>query len=327
VQSVSRILGKDASNYGRVRLGKDRSRSILIGDRKGNDYSQFHFGAGEASIIEMVTKIEDSADNSLILIEEIENGLHPLATKKMVEYLFDVAERKKSQVIFTTHSEYALSILPPKAIWACIDGVAYQGALNIESLRALTGNISKNRVIFVEDDFAKDLCGEVIRQHRGDYLQTIEIHKAGGYPYVVEVLKHHNDNPTIKTKAIAIIDGDNPPLSPPNEDILVLPNGSPESVVYSFIEKNAEEIASLIQQRCQCPSVSQDRIVEHIRGVHLDTTDHHLYFAKLGDRLGFISELVVRRGLCSIYVEKCEAQFSDLLSGLDNRLGFTPPQN
>jgi predicted ATPase len=141
---VSRILGKDARHYQRVSLRSDLSKSILVGMHDSNDYSQFHFGAGEASIIEMVSRIEGAADNSLILIEEIENGLHPLATKKMVEYLFDVAKRKKAQIIFTTHSEYALDVLPPKAIWACIDGNAYQGKLTIESLRALTGAVSKS---------------------------------------------------------------------------------------------------------------------------------------------------------------------------------------
>ena len=52
----------------------------------------------------MVAEIEASPDSSLILIEEIENGLHPVATRRMVEYLIDVAERKKAQAIFTTTS-------------------------------------------------------------------------------------------------------------------------------------------------------------------------------------------------------------------------------
>jgi AAA15 family ATPase/GTPase len=73
----------------------------------------------------MVSKIEEAGDNALILIEEIENGIHPLATEKMVEYLIDVANRKKSQLIFTIRSEYGLNVLPPHAIWACIDGRGY----------------------------------------------------------------------------------------------------------------------------------------------------------------------------------------------------------
>ena len=55
----------------------------------------------------MILGIENAVPQSLVLIEEIENGLHPLATERLVEYLLDVADRKSIQVIFTTHSEYA----------------------------------------------------------------------------------------------------------------------------------------------------------------------------------------------------------------------------
>lgn len=317
---IGRILGKDASGYQRIRLKSDPSKSILVGMKNKNDYSQFHFGAGEASIIDMVIKIEEAQDNALILIEEIENGLHPLATRKMVEYIFDVALRKKCQIIFTTHSEYALDVLPPKAIWGCIDGVAYQGKLTIESLRALTGNVSKDRAIFVEDAFAADLCSEIVRQYAPDLLDRVEIHKAGGFPYVVEVLKHHNANPTITGKAVAVIDGDNPPLLEENEYVLELPDGAPEAVVFGYILENAENVAALVQQRCQCPSVPQDKIVQSIKSVAIDTTDHHLYFAKLGDKLGFISEIIVRRGLCSIYVQNSKEELKNLVSGLKDKL-------
>lgn len=318
--TIGRILGKDASGYQRISLKDDPGKSILVGMKRLNDYSQFHFGAGEASIIEMVVKLEEAHDNALILIEEIENGLHPLATRKMVEYLFDVAKRKKAQIIFTTHSEYALEVLPPKAIWACIDGSAYQGKLTIESLRALIGTVAKDRAVFVEDDFAKDLCSEIVRQYAPELLDRVEIHKAGGFPYVVEVLRHHNGNPTLRNKAVAVIDGDNPPLSEPNDFVLELPEGAPEAVVFGYVLENIDTVASLVQQRCQCPAVSQDRIAEAIRQVARDTTDHHLYFAKLGDKLGFISEIIIRRGLCSIYVQNAATDLAPLVSALQDKL-------
>lgn len=320
ISHVSRILNKDAKNYERVYLKSDPSKSILVGMRQENDYSQFHFGAGEASIIEMVSRIEEAKDNSLILIEEIENGLHPLATRKMVEYLFDVAKRKKAQIVFTTHSEYALDVLPPKAIWACIDGTAYQGKLTIESLRALNGTASKNAAIFVEDDFAKDLVEEMLRQYARDIFDQVEVHKAGGFPFVVEVLKHHHTNPTVTARAVAVIDGDNPPLLEQNEDVIALPDGTPESIVFGYISDNAEDMSALIQQRCQCPFLSQDKIVSYIRSVNYDTTDPHLYFSKLGEKFGFISEIIVRRGLCSIYVQNHESFLRERIDKIRARL-------
>lgn len=322
VAYVSRILGKDAKSYERVVLKNDKSKSILVGMRGANDYSQFHFGAGEASIIEMVSRIEGADDNSLILIEEIENGLHPLATEKMVEYLIDVAKRKSAQIVFTTHSEYALTVLPPKAIWACIEGVAYQGKLTIESLRALTGKVAKDAAIFVEDDFAKDLVEEMFRQYALDIFERVQVHKAGGYPYVVNVLDYHIKNPTTSHPATAIIDGDNPPLDKPNEAVFELPKGAPEVVVFGYIRQTAEANSALIKQRCQCPAISQSDLVRAIETVAIDTTDHHLYFSKLGDSLGFISELIVRRGLISIYVEQNEASLKPIVAAVRDRLKF-----
>jgi hypothetical protein len=215
-------------------------------------------------------------------------------------------------------------VLPPHAIWACIDGQAYQGKLSIESRRALTGNIKKAFAIFVEDEFAKDLVTEIRRQHDLNIFQFAEFHKVSGYPYVIEVLNHHNRNPAAEKKAIAIIDRDNLPLSEANDNVFRLPDGAPESLVFEYIFKNAESVAALVQQCCECPTVSQDKVVEAIKKVKLDKTDHHRYFSKLGNELGFISELIVRRALCSICVENCRPVLADLVKGVSSRLEHCP---
>jgi AAA15 family ATPase/GTPase len=151
---VARILGKDVSKF---QLAQISSLQTFYSGGDGQiSYSEFHFGAGESSVIRMVSQIEAAPKNTLVLIEEIENGLHPVATRGMVEYLIDVARRKSIQAIFTTHSEDALDPLPDEAIWSSIDGKARQGRVSIEALRAITGRIDERMAIFVEDNFAKD---------------------------------------------------------------------------------------------------------------------------------------------------------------------------
>lgn len=118
---VAKILGKPIEGYNRLSVDKAGRVTLFAGTTaKGEQYSEFHFGAGEASIIRIVSEIERAENDSLILIEEIENGLHPVATRRVVEYLVDVARRKSCQVIFTTHSNDALAPLPARAIWAPI---------------------------------------------------------------------------------------------------------------------------------------------------------------------------------------------------------------
>jgi AAA domain, putative AbiEii toxin, Type IV TA system/AAA domain len=301
-KAAGRILGKDLTNFKVAKLMKADEVYLLVGYQKASDYSQFHFGAGEASIIEMVSKIEAADNEALILIEEIENGLHPLATERMVEYLIDAATRKRLQVIFTTHSEYALRKLPPKAIWACVDGEAYQGRLSIESLRAMMGNAEKDRVVFVEDDFAKDWVEDILRQHVAGGLEAAEIHAAGGYPYLIDVTTHHNKNPAISKQAVAVVDGDTPITE--SKEILRLPGGVPENEVFGFVSGRVEELSGLIQQRCQCPNLGQDAIVKSVKMAEIDSADPHFLFRTLGERLGFLSEIIVRRAFISIYNEK-----------------------
>lgn len=131
-EQVARILGRDVSKFQRSQIST--LQAFYTGGDGTLSYSEFHFGAGESSVIRMVSEIEAASQNALVLIEEIENGLHPVATRRMVEYLIDVALRKSIQSIFTTHSEDALMPLPSEAIWSSIDGKARQGRVSIEAL-------------------------------------------------------------------------------------------------------------------------------------------------------------------------------------------------
>lgn len=323
---AGRILGKDLTDYKIARQNKGDEDYILLGRRLDDNYSQFHFGAGEASIIEMVSKIETSKNFSLVIIEEIENGLHPLATEKMVEYLIDVAKRKQVQVIFTTHSEYALKRLPPEAKWACVDGKLFQGDLDIDSLRAINGAVQKEQVIFVEDAFAKDWAEDILRQYCAKKMPALEVHGAGGYPFVLEVARYHNLNPAIKTKAIALIDGDAAHIGDLPEFVFRLPGGIPESTVWSFVESDIDKYVAVLQQRCQIPQVSQDEIKRRVKEVSIDAGDPHLLYKKLGERLGFISEIIVRRAFISIFDEHNAELLVDFVQAVDPAL-VTPEED
>jgi len=76
-QQIEHILGKSVDGFKVTDIG--HSERFFVGRSGENQYSEFHFGAGESSIIRMVSEIETASTNSLILIEEIENGLQPVA--------------------------------------------------------------------------------------------------------------------------------------------------------------------------------------------------------------------------------------------------------
>lgn len=96
IEAASRVLGKDISKFKELRVDDAGRVTLLTASAADNvSYSEFHFGAGESSVIRMISEIESANSNALVLIEEIENGLHPVATVRLVDYLISVAKTQK----------------------------------------------------------------------------------------------------------------------------------------------------------------------------------------------------------------------------------------
>jgi energy-coupling factor transporter ATP-binding protein EcfA2 len=308
MQFAGAILDKDISHYRVVHLPENPENRMYVGATPNAvGYSQFHFGAGEASVIATVDRIENAPDNSLILIEEVENGLHPVAVKLMVQYLLSVARRKRHQIIFTTHSQTAVDELPSEAVWASINKKIWNGQLSIESLRAITGEVPNQRVVFVEDDFVKEWVKNAIGRFGDDLGPTTSVYAAGGYPNVTQVSKFHNDNPTTVIPSVALVDGDifdqAAGLVLP-EHAKFLGEGTPESLVFDFIYENRIRLVSLIRQRCLLSGLPEQRVVEAIESVRNSACDPHTVFGELSSRLDFRSAISIRAGLIDLFNEE-----------------------
>jgi hypothetical protein len=247
---ITRILGKDVSKYAVIKIDENGNISLLSGETSdGLLYSEFHFGAGESSIIRIVIGIENINDNALVLIEEIENGLHPLAVTRLVEYLIEIADRKNAQIIFTTHSEYATMPLPTSAIWAAIDGKAIQGKLDIHSLRSIVGQIDSKLVIYTEDEFAKNWIQAILRSQENIAHEAIEIYAMGGDGTAVNSNKYHNNDPSCTIPSVCFIDGDSRQPDNSSNNIFRLPGESPEAYIYDRIIDKLEESSSILAVR------------------------------------------------------------------------------
>ena len=315
---ITKILGKDVSEYQIVQSDRYGNIQLLSGHTEnGKTYSEFHFGAGESSIIKMVIGIEKASENSLVLIEEIENGLHPLAVLRLVDYLIEVADRKKLQIVFTTHSEYAIEPLPMEAVWAAVDGKVVQGKLNILSLRSLIGEVNSELVIFVEDVFAKEWLLTMLRMNPDIAVDAIEIYAMGGDGTAVKANLYHNQDPSNEVVSICIIDGDSRQSEDSDKRVFRLPGEAPESVVFDEILDKLEVCSGILSVRCM-QNYSDDSILKKIvKDIKNSGCDHHLIFNKIGEKLGFINEEVVRaaflRTWCEQYPEKVEAFLAGII--------------
>lgn len=314
-EAVSRILGKDVSGFRQMQVHPSGDVTLLTGRTSaGVGYSEFHFGAGESSIIRMVAAIEAAADQALVLIEEIENGLHPVATIRLVEYLIWAAERKKIQVIFTTHSNEALHPLPSKAVWSATKDKLFQGKLDVASLRAITGQIETSSVIFVEDEFAKTWVEAMLRQSPEPIIDHFQVHAMSGDGTAVAMNKYHNENPAIKIPSVCVIDGDS--LQKENLDgrVFRLPGGAPEATIFDDCIDSWASLGGKLSVALLQKFEDSDKVLEICKEVRRTNKDTHLLFSQVGERLGLVPERTVSAAFTTLWAQANDQIVQDMIS-------------
>ncbi|MCW2479154.1 ATP-dependent nuclease [Candidatus Symbiopectobacterium sp. NZEC135] len=319
--SVSSILDKDVSDFKHMKIDSHGNVTLLSGvNSQGDSFSEFHFGAGESSVIRMVLGLESAEDSSLVIIEEIENGLHPVATVRMVEYLIELAERKKIQTIFTTHSNDALAPLPSNAIWASVNGELYKGKLDIKSLRAISGQVNSDLVVFVEDEFAEIWVRTIFSFIEGVAFDAISFHPMKGDGTAVRVHKNHNVDPSVTQRSICIIDGDSEQSHSDANLIFRLPGDCPETKVYDDVLGNIDNISGELAVSLLKPYEYESKLKDIMESVRNTNRDPHLLYSQLGKKIGFISEARVKEALITIwcrinldYIEMLHQKISDHL--------------
>ena len=317
-EAVEKILGKTIEGYNRLVVDNAGRVSLFAGRSAGGDaYSEFHFGAGEASVIRIVSGVEAANENALILIEEIENGLHPVATRRMVEYLIDVAKRKSCQVIFTTHSNDALLPLPPKAIWASYNGEVLQGKLDVNSLRTITGQIDAKLALFVEDAFAEMMVATALRYHGNVEMDAVKIHGMGGADPAIAVNEQHNLDPTSTFPSAAILDGDQRGRANGDARVFALPGeSSPEAHVFDVVLDALDTVAARLTVSLQLPPSLQQRVKQVVRDRALTNRDRHVVFEQIGEDLDFTSESVVASAFLAIWAQERPAEVDKIVVDL-----------
>jgi AAA15 family ATPase/GTPase len=270
-----------------------QQQRIYLGGDGTVSYSEFSFGAGEASVIHLVADIEALPDGSLVLVDEIENGLHPLAVCRLVDYFITVANRKRLQIIFTTHSDYALAPLPSEAIWASLDGRLQQGKLSVEVLRSVTGRIDKRLAIFVEDEFAKRWVEAIIRDRLGSRFEEIGVYALHGDGIAARTHRSHVINPAISFHSICFVDGNSEQKDDSAARVYRLPGGMPEEKVFNDIVENLANNIALLTVACHQPPQKQKVVSDIVLEVSRTNRDPHLLFSQTGIKLGFVPEATI----------------------------------
>lgn len=155
---LSRIL---AAKYD-VAETQRRGRYELPLLRSSSEYSGFNMGTGEGALVSILTELQTISDGGLLLIEEVELGLHPSACRELAKVLIEAAKKRALQIICTSHSEMFIDALPRESRILVSKNSAgdlhsFTGATTRTAISGISGQNLPELTVVCEDTIAEKL--------------------------------------------------------------------------------------------------------------------------------------------------------------------------
>lgn len=129
-------------------------------------YSGFNMGAGESAVFNILVSLFEAGPGTLLVVDEIELGLHEKAQKKLIEELKNICNELHCQIICSTHSPIILESLPPHARFFIESrskkSVVTQGISARYACGKLAGKNSDELTIFVEDEVGESIFRNIL---------------------------------------------------------------------------------------------------------------------------------------------------------------------
>ena len=138
-------------------------RSVNLGNDK---YTSFNMGTGEDAALYILDVISRTPNGALIVIDEIEIGLHPEAQIRLAKVLQKIMLKKKLQIIVSTHSEYFIDAVPRIARVLIQKGGPHHNPIHGPTTRlaigAMKGSQEPELIIYCEDGVAENLIRQAL---------------------------------------------------------------------------------------------------------------------------------------------------------------------
>lgn len=202
--------------------GAGNDAFVLAVSNSPNTYhSEKHFSLGELCVLKLLRLIGEVANNSMIIIDELEMALHPRAQVQLLRHLEEQAKAKKLTIIFSTHSATLLKTINKKQIIYLEkqDDGEVRPVVGCYPTYAL-GNIAADEetlpdaVLYVEDVFARDIVTAFFTLFADEKYNdpterpTLKTIPVGGFQQVVMFLDQNRSVLPGHVKQQAVLDAD-----------------------------------------------------------------------------------------------------------------------
>lgn len=181
-------------------------------------FSERSFSLGELCVLKLLLSLKNIANNSLVLIDELELAVHPRAQTKLFQHLVQFAAQKHLTIIFSTHSVSLIKSTDRRNVLFlqndsgnvnCIKGCYPTFALG----QITAGEeIAPDTVIYVEDDSAKKCVDSMLQMYRRQVQMvqqpSVAVAALGGFSEILRFLDRAPQMLPPATRTTALLDRD-----------------------------------------------------------------------------------------------------------------------
>lgn len=313
-KTLKRVKNKYAAEKIQV---KNRPYFIQVGNHL---ISQYRMSSGECMLVSLLHFLYNSIERRslpvnkkvLVLIDELELALHPIAIARLMEYLNKLAKEHSNLVVYlSSHSSEVIRATRPSDIFYIHNN---DGIINIDTncypsylIRDLYSNVSPDYLLLVEDELAQLVVDKVLSKFNMRQSKLIHCVPVGGYNNVLELHKEFYTKKVLgtNTNIISIIDGDmEDKLSKEQQRLphLFLPIPSIEKFLYDVIKENKNSnLKKVINDKYFIVKTLDEIIADYTKGTLEGEKDNNKnFYKKIRENLKDIGtdEKVFISGLC-----------------------------
>jgi len=260
-RKLSFILHGDFNHYGGLKKIRNKYISGKLGlentpyfdSVNGKLINQYRMSSGECLLVSLLHFVYNAIvrrslptnEFIIVLIDEIELALHPIAVSRFIDLMNDlVQESEKLIVILTSHSPEVIRKIQPKHIYKIENMLGVVEVINpgfpSYVIRDVYRHDGFDYLLLVEDELAKTVVDKVLEMNGLKSSKLVHVVPVGGWNNVLTLQRDllQNNVLGLGREIISIIDGDMLGSIPKEYDSLkklFLPIKSIEKFLYEVV--------------------------------------------------------------------------------------------
>lgn len=232
-EKLSYIIHGDINHYKSLKRIRNKEIAKKLG-LKNTPYfqttnkgliSQYRMSSGECLLISLLHFIYNAlirrslsvSKPVLMLIDEIELALHPVAVSRLIDLIYDILKEHENLVVYlSSHSPEVIRKIKPRNIYMLEYNINTKSVEVTNpcypsyAIRDIYIHDGYDYVLLVEDFLAKYILDEFIKKAELNKSRLINILPVGGWKNVLDLQREIYMHNTfgVGTKVISILDGD-----------------------------------------------------------------------------------------------------------------------